>query len=126
MAEQRDYSAFDRFNERWPKKGDRIFSPGRDGWIANSVGERVYRLGKGYKLAGDALVENSLGDANDHDNLIYPILYCYRHYIEIALNEIIEKHGPWLGPSLKEKNHGLRDLWKLFQQTALVSQQPVR
>jgi hypothetical protein len=67
------------------------------------------------------LVQNFLGEARDHDNLMYPILYCYRHYIEIALKEIIEKHGPWVDVSLPEKkDHELPKLWKLFQQFAIT------
>ena len=120
MPEKRNYSPFDRSNERWPTLGDRIFAPGRDAWPANSIGERVYRLGEGYKLAGDALVQNFLGEANDHDNLIYPILFCYRHYIEIALKEIIEEHGPWVNITLSKKDHKLPELWRLFEQIAIA------
>src|SRR5581483_9992011 len=121
MTEKRDYSPFDRFNDRWPRIGDRIFSPGGDAWPANSISERNYRLGQGYKRAGDMLVQNFLGETRDHDNLMYPILYCYRHYIEIALKEIIEKHGPWVNVILPEKkDHELPKLWKLFQQIAVT------
>ena len=118
MAEKHDYSPFDRFNERWPTKGDRIFSPGRHAWPANSIGERSYRLGIGYKLAGDTLVQNFLGQRNDHDNLIYPILFCYRHYIEITLKGIVAEHGPWVTVTPPKKDHNLADLWKLFLQVA--------
>jgi hypothetical protein len=120
MAEKRDYSPFDRVNERWPTKGDRIFSPGGDARPANSIGERNYRLGKGYKLAGDVLVQNFLGEPRDHDNLIYPILYCYRHYIEVTLKEVVEDHGQWVGITLSKKDHNLPELWKLFLQIAVA------
>jgi hypothetical protein len=118
MIEKRDYSPFDRFNERWPTKGDSIFSPGRDARLADSIDERAYRLGKGYKLAGDVLVQNLVGEPHDHDNLVYPILFCYRHYVEITLKEIIEEHGQWVGVSLSKKDHKLPDLWKSFLQIA--------
>jgi hypothetical protein len=112
------YHPFDRINGRWPRRGDRIFSPGRDAWPANSIGERNYRLSEGYKLAGDVLVQNFLGEPRDHNNLMYPILFCYRHYVEISLKEIIEKHGPWVNVVLSERNHKLPELWKLFLQIA--------
>jgi hypothetical protein len=118
MATERDYRVFGRINERWPTKGDSIFSRGYDARIANSIGERAYRLGKGYKLAGDVLVQNLVGEPYDHDNLVYPILFCYRHYVEITLKEIIEQHGRWAGVSLTKKDHQLSDLWKLFLQIA--------
>jgi hypothetical protein len=120
MAKERDYGPFDRINERWPGKGDQIFSHGSDARPADNIGERYYRLGKGYKLAGDVLVQNFLGEPHDHDNLIYPILYCYRHYIEVTLKEIVENHGQWVGIILQKKDHDLPRLWKLFFQIALV------
>ncbi len=119
MIEKRDYSPFDRTNERWPTKGDRIFSPGWDATPAHFVDERAYRLGKGYKLAGDVLVGNFLGEPRDHDNLIYPILYCYRHYIEVALKEIVESHGQWVGITLSKKDHNLPKLWSFFCKSPL-------
>jgi hypothetical protein len=67
----------DSLDKRWPRKGDRIFVSGRDAWPANRVGEREYRIAKGYKLAGDILAQNLLGDTSDYDNLLYPILFCY-------------------------------------------------
>jgi hypothetical protein len=120
MHEKRDARPLDRFSERWPTKGDRIFLPGRDAWPADSIGERVYRLAKGYKLAADALVHNFLGEPRDHDNLIYPILFCYRHYIEITLKQIIDDHGPWLGIRPGNQDHKLPELWKLFLQIAVA------
>jgi hypothetical protein len=120
MTETDRYSPFDRYNERWPRKGDCIFAPGRDATPANGVGERVYRLGMGYKLAGDVLVQNLVGQPRDHDNLMYPILFCYRHFIEIALKEIIEAHGPWVGVSVLRKDHKLPELWKLFMQITVA------
>lgn len=109
-------------NERWPRKGDRIFVPGDDAWPANSVGEREYRIAEGYKMAGDMLIENFLGNARDYDNLLYPILFCYRHFVEIRLKQIIDKHGPWTDVTLadKDRNHKLPNLWKLFVQIASV------
>jgi hypothetical protein len=104
---------------RWPAKGDRIFQQGQDAWPATSLGEREYRLARGYKLAGDALVCNFLGNHRDYDNLIYPILFCYRHYIELTLKEIGRKYGPWVEVPFPEKgNHNLLGLWELFLKVA--------
>jgi hypothetical protein len=104
---------------RWPAKGDRLFRPGQDAWPATSLGEREYRLALGYKLAGDHLVYNFLGNHRDYDNLIYPILFCYRHYIELTLKEAARKYGPWVGVMLPQKgNHRLPELWELFVKIA--------
>lgn len=106
-------------DEPWPMRGDTIFSPGRDATPADHDGERIYRLGKGYKLAADVLVQNFPGEPCDYDNLIYPILYCYRHYIELTLKEIIEEHGRWISVKLGNKDHKLPELWALFLQIAI-------
>jgi hypothetical protein len=120
MTAKRDYNPFERINDRWPTAGDRVFVCGRDAWPANSASERAYRLGKGYKLAGDTLVANVMGEPRDHDNLIYPILFCYRHYIEISLKELIQKHGPWVGVALDNVDHKLSRLWELFLKIAIA------
>jgi len=122
MVETHGDNPFERYGERWPRQDDSLFVSGGDVWIADSVGERNYRLDKGYKLAGDVLVENFLGEPKDHDNLIYPILFCYRHYIEIALKEIIEKHGPWFEIALTRRDHKLPELWRAFEQIAVAYQ----
>jgi len=105
---------FDRFSERWPKAGDRLLSSGRDAFLASDAGEKNYRLVRGYKRAGDILIEHALADRYDRDNLIFPALFSYRHYIELVLKAIIENHGNFAHVSLKKKNHQLSELWTLF------------
>jgi len=109
---------FERFNERWPKAGDRLLSPGRDTFLAEEADERNYRLLRGYKRAGDILVENALADRADCKNLVFPALFNYRHYIELALKAIVDDHGAFAGVSLGQKNHKLPELWKLFLEVA--------
>jgi hypothetical protein len=114
-------SALDLFNlydERWPDIGDRLFNAGRDARISQNAEERVYRLGKGYKLAGDRLIQNAFGHAADYEDLIYPIVFCYRHSIELGLKAIIEEHGSVAGVMLGKANHDLCNLWKLFLEIA--------
>src|SRR5689334_13651424 len=108
----------ERFSERWPRSGDRIFSPGRDAFIAGHSDERSYRLLRGYKRAGDVLAQKALTDRYDRDNLVWPALFNYRHYIELALKAIVESHGPFVGISLRSKNHSLPELWSSFIEIA--------
>jgi hypothetical protein len=114
------YDVFDRFTERWPEAGDRLLSPGRDTFLAKDAAERNYRLLQGYKRAGDILIQNALTERYDCDNLVFPALFNYRHYIELALKAIIEEHGGFAGVSLGEKDHKLPELWKLFLKIALA------
>jgi len=122
VADERtdSYTIFDRFSERWPKAGDRLLSPGRDTSFAEKADERNYRLLKGYKRAGDILVQNALEELYDCENLVFPALFNYRHYIELALKAIIEDHGAFAGVSLGSRNHELPELWQMFLKIAIA------
>jgi hypothetical protein len=109
------YNVFERANERWPKAGDRLLWPGRDTFLAEEADERNYRLLRGYKRAGDILIQNALADRADCQNLVFPALFNYRHYIELALKAIIDDHGEVAGVSLGQRNHKLPELWQLFR-----------
>ena len=110
---------FDRYTLRWPKAKDRLLMPGRDIHIADCIDERSYRLLKGYKRAGDILVQQALSDRTDSENLVFPALFNYRHFIELALKSIIEKHGPFAGITDFNRNHRLPELWSLFLKIAI-------
>lgn len=45
----------------------------------------------GYKLAADELVDHALGEIKDMDKLVYPIVFLYRHYLELRLKEIVRQ-----------------------------------
>jgi hypothetical protein len=112
------YDVFSRFTERWPKAGDRLFVCGRDSFLAERADERRYRLLEGYKRAGDILIQIALADPYDRNALVWPAIFNYRHYIELALKAIIEEHGPFAGESLGQKDHKLPELWQLFVKVA--------
>ena len=106
---------FARFADRWPEKGDRLVSPSRGLFLAEAADERNYRLLRGYKLAGDILVQSAYADRADRPNLIFPALFNYRHYIELALKSFIEEHGHLASVSLGTKSHKLLSLWSMFK-----------
>lgn len=110
---------FDKYNVRWPKSEDRLLKPGRDTHIADREDERKYRLLQGYKRAGDILVQQALSDRADCRNLVFPALFNYRHFIELALKSIIENHGSFVGVTNSRKNHRLPELWSLFCKIAV-------
>jgi hypothetical protein len=112
------YNIFERVTERWPEAGDRLLWPGRDTFLAEEADERNYRLLRGYKRAGDILIQSALADRSDCRNLIFPALFNYRHYIELALKAIVNDHGEVAGVSLGQKNHKLPELWQLFRAVA--------
>jgi hypothetical protein len=106
---------------RWPQKGDRPLRSGdrplrdKDGLIvgfSESPTTRFAQILDGYMLAGKTLIstceERSL---NAHD-VIYPILFCYRHSLEVAMKWIINAYGRAAGVSPPDSNHDLLRLWK--------------
>lgn len=116
MADDQTFGSavFERFTERWPEAGDRLLSPGRDTFLAEGADERSFRLLRGYKRAGDVLVKAALTERYDRDNLVFPAIFNYRHYIELALKALLEEHGSFAGVALGKRNHKLPELWELF------------
>ena len=75
---------------RWPKKGDRLLRA-EDDWQRSVAFEerqisRHVHIWEGYMKAGAALVDQcERGDNLDRHQLVYPILFCYRHGLELAM-----------------------------------------
>lgn len=69
---------------------------------------------EGYRLAAELLTKHVATKNRDHDFLVYPICYLYRHHLELQIKQIIR-----VGRRLLEKkgshhfNHKLSDLWPL-------------
>ena len=81
--------------------------------VATEPSERMYHLKNGYKMAGDILIGQSLEmNLAFRKKLIFPALFCYRHFIEMSLKSIIEQYGfvAELFPQSR-RYHVLRDLW---------------
>ncbi len=66
----------------------------------------------GYKNAADMLVDHVKNTNNEHDTLVFPIIFLYRHYLELQLKMII-KDGYQLLYMNKDyaKCHKLDELW---------------
>lgn len=108
--------SFDKLLETdfaWPKIGDTLFSSNgsaHEAYIARSTDERQYHLQKGYKLAADLLVAQSEDEPWQRQKLIYPIVFCYRHSLELTVKAILEEYGE---PS--DNHHKLEVLWIDFR-----------
>lgn len=63
-------------------------------------------------LAGRSLIEACKGEPGYRPQLIYPILFCYRHGLEMAMKWIISRYGRYVGVLEAETNHDLWQLWK--------------
>jgi hypothetical protein len=101
----------------WPKAGDSFFGAGS--WKAEGVlgafveHDGYYYYAAAYKEAGDELVQAVLDDRLQADSAVYPVLYLYRHYVELILKDIVgigaklEKSG-----AASPGHHIVRDLWQ--------------
>ena len=84
-----------------------------DAHVVADPGERFYRMPKGYKRAGDILIDQAANDVVDRPNVIYAALFCYRQSIELFLKRLIEEFGQ--GKEWRPKNtHELSILWERF------------
>jgi hypothetical protein len=102
----------------WPKQGDRLFISTGSAYeapIASESAERLYHIMEGYKDAADILVAHTEKVPSHRRRLVYPIVYCYRHYLEIALKGLIISHGPAVNVALVAKDHNLFGLWRKFR-----------
>jgi len=80
----------------------------------------------GYLLAADRLVEGYT-ESPPEDVLIYPILFLYRHHIELELKMLITRSLNWLSglddAAIRKKverladMHNPKNLWNSFQST---------
>ena len=90
MGERLDFTA--SYETPWPKSGDLLIQSGED-WHMNAclnfADDHVEGYATGYKLAAEILVERVDQTNRDQDRLVYPILFNYRHYVELRLKLII-------------------------------------
>lgn len=71
---------------------------------------------EGYRLAADHLLDLALSEGSKRDFVIYPILFLYRQYLELALKELVV-YGQELSDEKvvrRRDHHRLQDLWAEF------------
>ncbi|ENE37178.1 hypothetical protein ECP030229310_4869 [Escherichia coli P0302293.10] len=78
---------------------------------------------EGYRRAADILINHIDESGRDQDFLVYPVLFLYRHHLELLIKQIIglalalaedpDKH------QYKKDDHNLNNLWPLAQRLIL-------
>lgn len=105
---------------RWPRKGDRPFTqadnPYENAAIEGRAQSRLMLMFAGYKLAADLMVQQSNQGSYERAALVYPIVFNYRHFIELSLKYIIATYGGTVGIEPNWETHELETLWKTFIQ----------
>jgi hypothetical protein len=108
----------------WPANGDRLFRTAYN-WekSVNFSNHRISRhidIWNGYMRSGDILVEECSRNPTDGYDFIYPILYCYRHGLELAMKWVVDMYGRLVGVySADYLDHDLRKLWAVCKKVLL-------
>jgi hypothetical protein len=115
MPQDLDYGAFGKFT--WPEVGDQVvIKPSAEnaaGFIVPDKHSRLVHLERGYYEAADLLVGRAIaGDRLDKSTLVYPILFLYRHALELSLKYILETYGRYAGESPNRTSHDPTTLWE--------------
>ena len=96
-------------NIPWPRETDRLFRKGGRGSLAACAIPDLSVAAVGYKSAADRLIAQLSSEPRD-DSLLFPILFCYRQYIELRLKAIAAAVSQLTGEK-PQFHHKLLDLW---------------
>lgn len=98
----------------WPQRGMRAFvetRPFGGAWIARRADERMYRMIKGFREAGDLLISECKAEPERAQNLVYPALFAYRQAVELGLKSILIEFATMSGRKPIFRTHDLVELW---------------
>lgn len=101
----------------WPRAGDELFAPSEYAWMNGQIrpwGNASYIIG--YKAAGDALVGRVEERYIEADTLIFPIVFCYRQYLELLLKDVLSDARIYFDiDEPTPRSHSLLVLWRLLR-----------
>ena len=104
---------------RWPITGDAPFAestkPLDNALIAEDNFTRLVLMIRGYKQVADLAVAHCAENRVDSNFLIYPIIFNYRHFIELSLKYQLENFGKSVGIDGTWDTHNLERLWTSFR-----------
>jgi hypothetical protein len=74
--------------------------------------ESEYLYAEGYRLGAEHLIERLAETGYDQDFLVYPIVFLYRHYVELCLKDLIGRGRDLADEEAPEpRGHELARLW---------------
>lgn len=100
-----------------PTEEDKLFTTAEDYWNnarVNFPHDRWALYVVGYKDAADILVSQVETHGRYHDTLVYPIIFLYRQYLELAIKDLIHQARKLLG--IREpfpRTHRINELWNI-------------
>ena len=115
MAKRRSFEEILKSEFRWPRQGDKVFvastNPLENANIDESGHSRLVLMTDGYKKAGEVMIEAAGRDRLARDALVFPIVFNYRHFLEISLKYLLGTYGPTVGIEPNWHSHDLATLW---------------
>lgn len=73
----------------------------------------------GYRRAAERLVEHVVQSHEDQDTLVYPVVFCYRQYIELRTKSLLVQSSRLLGRSDPDPRlltrHELTPIWEALE-----------
>jgi hypothetical protein len=104
---------------RWPMQSDKPFSeasePAGNAKIAGDGFTRLVLMVDGYKKAADLMVERTIEDWRERDLLVFPIIFNYRHFLELSLKYHLATYGRGVEIAPNWNSHDLVVLWSEFR-----------
>ena len=102
----------------WPDENSHVFLRGepsrRVAWIPKDPAQ-WHRYACGYKEAAERVYESWV--ALSDDSLVFPIVFLYRHYVELRLKELLQSAERYLDlPREWQSNHKIGELWGCLNQ----------
>lgn len=108
-----------------PRASDVLFGANNEDWRLNACiehwGDVDHAYKAGFREAAFQLADRMCNQPSSQDYLVYPILYLYRHHIEMVLKDIVRLSGDLLdqpqSKTRKEnlKKHDLAKLWRMIR-----------
>ena len=100
----------------WPKPGEVLFSGDQPDWKNNACinfdPDAWHGYAEGFRLGSDVLVDKIIAEPVDQDFLVYPIVFGYRHSVELRLKVLARDLRSLLGDGTPAKLiHHLAPLW---------------
>jgi hypothetical protein len=103
--------------QKWPEFEDKLIRAdgGATGYVGAKGRSRLVVMGEGYMEAANILVDHAARSISEANTLAYPILFLYRHALELDLKYIIETYGRGAGENPVLDSHDLERLWQSVQ-----------
>jgi hypothetical protein len=103
-------------NGPWPRKGENYFKGDDNDWPTNAcinfAPDAWFGYAEGFRKGADYLVDRVEATFADQDLLVYPIVFGYRHAVELRLKSIVRAARSLAGePGDAPTHHRLDSLW---------------